>query len=359
MQCNIIYLKPRSSYRPAMRSDTLWGAICWGMKMLYGEKLSDKELEEEKLSGEELDKKTLEDFIKSYTTVEPVRASKPIYISSAFPYLEKGGKKELYLPRPLLRLKQEEFVTGDTFQETIQQSRTKKNSNPSPLMTLSEFKAGDWEPTETNTKQVRPKVSVDPMTHNTINRLTGSTLSRDGRGQLFHTEERRVYPVWPKSEEEKGNEKAGLYFLAQGDMDTLEAILRLLQHYGIGGDRSSGKGRFDITLAKEPISIPEPNDANAQVSLSLYHPKQSELQQYENEPSTSPLQYKTIVRQGWKAASLKKPTLYFEEGSVFPLVDGQQPNRLGKNAYGGKHEAGHHITQYGFGFMINVKVPTS
>ena len=347
MQCNIIYLKPRSSYRPAMRSDTLWGAICWGMKMLYGEQ-------------------RLLDFIESYESGEPVGDAKPIYISSAFPYLQQNGKRELYLPRPLLRLRQEELEEGATFRETIQKSRAKKYSKPNPLMTLSEFKAGDWEPGGNHHNQPRPKVSVDPMTHNTIDRLTGSTLSSNGRGQLFHTEERRVYPVWPKrtesdkdNEQEKEKAEAGLYFLADGDTDTLKAVLRLLEHYGIGGDRSSGKGRFDIELAEQKIDIPEPSDANAQLALSLYHPDQNELQQYEKATNTSPLQYKTLVRQGWKAASLKKPTLYFEEGSVFPLVDGQQMNRLGKNAYGGEHETGHSIIQYGIGFMINVKVPTS
>lgn len=323
-----------------MRSDTLWGAICWGVKMLYGEQ-------------------RLLDFIKSYTAEASTVEAKPIYISSAFPYLEVAGQKELYLPRPLLRLEEKGFEEGGTFSETIQKSRAQKYSHPNPLMTLSEFRAADWAPGETDKNRAYPTVSVDPMTHNTIDRLTGSTLSSNGRGQLFHTEERRVYPAWPKSVEEKGEAKAGLYFLAHGDTDTLKAVLRLLEHYGIGGDRSSGKGRFDIAWGEEPMEIPEPGDANAQLALSLYHPTQSELQQYEQEPNTSPLQYKTVVRQGWKAASLKKPTLYFEEGSVFPLVDGQQPNRLGKNAFGGKHEAGHDITQYGFGFMINVKVPTS
>lgn len=66
MKSKIVYLKPRSSYRPAMRSDTLWGAICWEMHMLYGEE-------------------KLKKFIACYASDHD--RAEGIYLSSAFPYL--------------------------------------------------------------------------------------------------------------------------------------------------------------------------------------------------------------------------------------------------------------------------------
>lgn len=328
MQCKIVYLKPRSSYRPAMHSDTLWGALCWAMRMLYGEQ-------------------RLEDFINSYGSGEQVGAASPIYISSAFPYWQKAdGEKVHYFPRPL-REAEPEDGDYDTLNEAIDAFRKRKRDKPLPLMPLKDFEDGEWAK-----GKVVPKQKTSPMAHNTINRLTGSTLTANGQGQLFHTAERHLYLPSGHAKEES----TGLYFLADGDTETLQALLRMLEHFGIGGDRSSGKGRFDIEMPAEDFHIEEPATANARMALSLYHPTKIELDQYDASPADSPLQYRTVVRQGWKASRQKKPTLYFSEGSVFPFLPENSGPRLGQNADGGTHEEGHPITQYGFGFMINLNI---
>ncbi|RMG73182.1 MAG: CRISPR-associated protein Csm7, partial [Bacteroidetes bacterium] len=33
----VVYMKPRSGFRGSLRSDTLWGTLCWAMRLLYGE----------------------------------------------------------------------------------------------------------------------------------------------------------------------------------------------------------------------------------------------------------------------------------------------------------------------------------
>lgn len=333
-----------------MHSDTLWGAICWGMRMLYGER-------------------QLRDFLESYETGQPVGDAKPIYISSAFPYIEKDGEPEQhYLPRPLLPdayyEDQEEGLEtyieekgAEGFEKGKLEARRRKLLKPAPFIELEDLKQGNWS--AKGAFSVKPAVKNSPMTHNTIDRLTGSTLTSNNRGQLFHTDERYVYPV-PKDNmkrKEQRQYKAGIYFLAHPDSDigTLEAIMRLLEQFGIGGDRSSGKGRFDIKIAD--LEIKGHDTPNARMNLSLYHPKQEELQVYDTASDNSPLQYRTTVRQGWKAASLKKPLLYFQEGSVFPLLNDN--GIAGTNTDAGEHEEGHRITQYGIGLMINLKVPTS
>ncbi|WP_282774617.1 type III-A CRISPR-associated RAMP protein Csm4 [Phaeodactylibacter xiamenensis] len=350
MQYKAFYLLPRSSYRPNMHSDTIWGAICWGMRMLYGER-------------------RLQDFLESYETGQTVGAAQPLAISSAFPYIEKDGEPEQhYLPRPLLLdayyddqkegLKSYIKDKGaEGFEKGKLEARRRKLLKPTPFIELEDLKQGNWS--AKGTFSIKPKVQNSPMTHNTIDRLTGSTLTSNNRGQLFHTDERYVYPD-PQVDMEREKQrqyKAGIYFLAHPDSDigTLEAIMRLLEQFGIGGDRSSGKGRFDIKI--RDLEIQEHDAPNARMNLSLYHPTEAELIAYDAAPKNSPLQYKTTVRQGWKAASLKKPLLYFQEGSVFPMPDDK--GIAGTNTDAGEHEEGHRITQYGIGLMINLNVPTS
>lgn len=334
-----------------MHSDTLWSAICWGMRMLYGEE-------------------RLRNFLQSYETGQPVEGARPIYISSAFPYIEKKGVPiQHYLPRPLLpdayyerheerldRYIKDKGLQG--FEAGKFNARRRKLLKPHPLIELNDCVQGNWMPKDSS-PTAEPELQVSPMTHNTIDRLTGSTLTTNNRGQLFHTEERYVYPSFNPSIdlEDQRQYGAGLYFLAHPDSDmvTLSAVLRLLEQFGIGGDRSSGKGRFDIVIAD--LDIKDHASPNARMNLSLYHPKLNELEAYDSAPDDSPLQYKTIVRQGWKVANLKKPLLYFQEGSVFPLMDGSY--RAGQNTDAGEHEEGHRITQYGIGLMINLNVPTS
>lgn len=331
MQCKIVYLKPRASYRPAMRSDTLWGALCWGVRLLYGEEYLVK-------------------FIEGYGQEGPEVA--PLFITSAFPFIDKGPyNRILFFPPPLLGLKPyEEIPAGLSFQEARVELRERKEVEKFEWLNQRAFEYFYGDNFELPPDTEHPSLTVRPMTHNTIDRLTGSTLTANRRGQLFHTEERYVH-------EKKRRKEAGLYFLAKGNTGLLEEALRLLEHLGIGGDRSTGKGRFDIEM--QDIELKEPSQPNGMMALSLYHPTQAELEAYEKEPENSKLQYKTLVRQGWRAARPKKPVLYFEEGSVFPVSgDGQAETPvLGRNAFAGKHEEGHDITQYGYGFMIKVKVP--
>ena len=324
MKYTVVYLKPRTTYRPVMKSDTLWGALCWGIRMLYGTN-------------------KLQQFISGYQSDEPQVA--PFYISSAFPYYQRHASHPvLYLPRPLELLELEEIPDNSSYETVKKAMRDRKDTekvNPLKQDVFEYLYCDGRLPSSKSQLEVKTR----PMAHNTINRITGSTLTTNNSGQLFHTEERFV-------RSNHKNATTGLYFLASGNITLLESVLRFLEHYGIGGDRSTGKGRFDISL--DSITIKEPSQPNAMMNLSLYHPTANELAGYEKSTS-SILRYKTIVRQGWKNAQLKKPVLYFEEGSVFPYSENVL-GCFGKNTTSGTHEEGHSITQYGYGLMINLKL---
>ena len=77
-QLKIVYLKPLSGYKTSLRSDTLWGLLCWGIRHLYGEQ-------------------RLEAFLRSYTEGSP-----EWIISSTFPYKHDGKKRIPFFPKPFL-----------------------------------------------------------------------------------------------------------------------------------------------------------------------------------------------------------------------------------------------------------------
>src|SRR5262245_45457767 len=86
----IVYLKPRAPFaQSAPRSDTLFGAIAWAIRLLYGE-------------GELI--RLLEQFDRAVAS----QSSPPFLISSLFPFVESGNgderqaRRTLFLPRPLL-----------------------------------------------------------------------------------------------------------------------------------------------------------------------------------------------------------------------------------------------------------------
>lgn len=124
------------------------------------------------------------------------------------------------------------------------------------------------------------------------------------------------------------HEQAGLYFLARfegGKPPALfEQALRLLADNGIGTDRSVGNGSFEC-IEQGQLTLKLPDNANAQLNLSLYCPQQAELTETLLDQSS----YQIVKRGGYLASAeeednitLRKRSVYmFEEGSVFPVAD--------------------------------------
>ena len=77
----IVYLYPQSGFKTELRSDTLWGLICWAIRNLYGND-------------------ALENFIQSYNTGKP-----EFVISSTFPFMQENKEITEFFPRPFLPAK--------------------------------------------------------------------------------------------------------------------------------------------------------------------------------------------------------------------------------------------------------------
>lgn len=343
MNCEVVYLEPLGSgvVKSELRSDALWGAICWAIRLLEGPAV-------------------LQDFIQSYETANP----EVCLISSAFPYSAawnaetQSWEKTHFFPTPMLSPEAAiRFDTSGLSPEAIKL----KNRELNKKETNGQLRQVRLE-TVLNGRKDRmaadaiPRILQRPMTHNTIDRRFAGTRSINEQGQLFHTDDTFIQDL--------PDEKAGWFFLLKGSNDIVSAALRFLEHFGIGGDRSTGKGRF-IIHGPEKFSLNTPADANAQMTLSLYRPRPEELQAMQSLATPANLNYQLEERRGrtiWKKSSengkskrMDEAALYFKEGSVFPLFEHSR-SCCGQNPKVGQHPAGFDIFRYGHAFMLPLKI---
>ncbi len=94
--------------------------------------------------------------------------------------------------------------------------------------------------------------------------------------------------------------RCGLFFLVEyGDpalRARLEMVLRTLGDTGVGGERSSGHGQFDLEVAGAfPLAEPPSDQANGFATLSLYWPTELEVQGKVLEGAS----YGLVNRWGW------------------------------------------------------------
>ncbi|MCI0556423.1 MAG: type III-A CRISPR-associated RAMP protein Csm4 [Anaerolineae bacterium] len=115
--------------------------------------------------------------------------------------------------------------------------------------------------------------------------------------------------------------QAGLFFLVDYNktewQPVIEKALRALGESGLGGERSSGRGQFDLFIA-EDFSLNLPSDANAFTTLALYWPLQQEIQN----GILNAAGYSLIQRRGWVGAPgnlnlRRRGVRMLTEGSVF------------------------------------------
>jgi len=148
----------------------------------------------------------------------------------------------------------------------------------------------------------------DPKTliaHNTINRLTG-TVEKTGGG-FYHTAEQssrdRTFDIYVKT-------------TLPWDNAQVKYLFDRLGKWGYGGDRSVGKGQFDVEDVS-PVNLPE--QGNAVMSLSRFVPDSSLHDGYYS-IETKYGKLGGSYSQG-KAAFPKTPMVLLTPGSVFSVQD--------------------------------------
>ncbi|TVQ51102.1 MAG: type III-A CRISPR-associated RAMP protein Csm4 [Spirulina sp. DLM2.Bin59] len=229
--------------------------------------------------------------------------------------LTKAYKKFTYLPLEIWqRWYQGEGFTKQDQKDILANDRN-QSSSKNKLKQLGLFDYG-----KTHETAKLPKVSLDRTTQ---------------ASNFYHTK-----VVQFQSEPEK---QAGLYFLlhfAQANpelISQLKTVLHVLADEGIGGERSSGAGRFTLDweeLPKAWESLLQFKNGNAHSLLSLFWSNQQEELSRIDENA----RYEFQERGGWVSSSptgiqqRRKKVRMFSEGSVFAfppqgrLADVTPPN---------------------------------
>lgn len=306
----IVRIYPKTNFRTFLRSDTLWGNIVYAYKMLYGEN-------------------KLRELLVSYSN-----GSIPFIVSTTFPFeIIQNGSIEFvyYFPKPILSGKSinasnpEEMATLKKFkkikyvEKKIFEDYINGLIDDTKLYQMFRDYSNEMEKDERNRdKDIVEKnkfkslggISIIHNLHNSIDRMSGSTLQAEGRGQLY----------W-EGEFSFGNQ-IGLFFLIDGDnIDLIEAPLRLLSHIGIGGNRTIGKGSFTFEIEDFVINLP--TEYNAFITLSLFQPNNDELNALKDK--NTKIFYEITTRIGKVAKDFntefqeKNPITCFVEGSTFLL----------------------------------------
>ena len=362
----IVYLKPLGGYATELRSDTLWGTLCWGVKHLWG-------------NG------ALTQFTEAAAAGQP-----EFVVSSAFPYKQYGTERIPFFPNPLLlpptqskqdataalenarllkRFKAIEYVEGTDFVSILRgELRAEglmerlRQQYRDRLIAIEEKR--EYLPSPQDRDRSAPVLEEYSMTHNTINRRRGGTLERLGEdnepaGQLFHAGE--CYWSDPYSDGKTPN--TGIFFLVEGDASKLEPLLMFLRHWGFGADRSTGKGFFDASIQDFSLPEVELGQANALVNLSLWCPTEAELHAIDG--SNGPKQYRVETRCGYvgrhDAYLRKHPVRYFKEGSILPLVSDENQQHRYRGRLVEQTQCSkllpHKVWDNGLGLVVRMRAP--
>lgn len=249
----------------------------------------------------------------------------PLKISSAYPFVDD----KFYLPKPGLEppgfddletresyaktVKGTAFLSFDVFKRWIERQKVDYET----VVKENNFLECKIE------KIVRPRVKLDRV---------------DMSSALYHIGE-VIF--------EKGH--AGLYFAVQCSEETykkLKVIMRILADEGIGGERSSGYGRFKVEFI-EDFELPEVEGGRRFVGISLYYPASKE------EFKGAMESYMVVRRGGWTAAGGNnypiKRIVMFSEGSVFKkMVEGAVAD-VAPTA------AGHPVYRFGKAFLLRAR----
>lgn len=318
-----ILIKPRGGISSIPPSETLFGALSWGIRFLYGEK-------------------TLEELLDGFFT-----HPRTFTLSSSFPALQDEEGEWIYLyPRP--RSKPEQGYRGIQYKEYRQAAYMDEDLFFSWINGMREkelFSALKQENSSLQEGVISRKIINLPISK-TVS-LPGTQLDRwnnstAGSSTLFFS------PVTFLSSH------TCLHFLIKTDaMDFLRPVIQYAVERGFGGDRSVGRSIYDV-LSCEKIKLPE-GEGNVFISLSRFIPHPEELDFSDENTAYQILPVRSQVESTLEFSgenTWKRRVLYCVEGSTFAA-------QKKKEMYGRlpivKELAGKRIRQYGISFPVHLR----
>lgn len=309
-----VYLYPQSSLKTELRSDTLWGLIIVALSYLY-------------------DDDEVQRIVDSFKDGDPL-----FNLTSAMFFQEIDGRTKHFFPMPVSEPIDSNFIADENKDQLkkfkkislVEKSIFEKMINGEINLLdyfhiwLTEEEKKKEE--ERNQEEKRKKDSEigerkkifrnESILKTHIDRINNSTKKENNKGQLHYSHEKFI-------------NDGGLFFLINGGTEKLEGALRFLEHFGFGGNRSTGKGFFKIEIKDFSINIPD--DPTHHVNLSLYSPSKKELDSFSEHKDK--ICYDLTMRGGIASQTSqyhKNSVICFSEGSVFPFTKAKSIGRLHK-----------------------------
>lgn len=322
-----VYLRPCGPFSSRIASDTLFGAMCWGLQALGANLKSlfpnGPDFAVSSAFPVRLGAPRLRFYPRPLTFDLSFSASQPL-IQSISALQKKSPKVALKdVTSNIKRLQKIAYLSEDVFKQVTQGTLTPSSViedwvNNGGLfvqvgnLLLSKSNAAHW--TLNSRGDCQPLWVETETQHNQIDRITGST----GEGLLFYEPQLRF------------SAEGGFWVLVCAkdqsvvDKQVIPA-LRYLADTGLGGNRTSGYGCFDRLETEDLANLPQAGaNGNAWMALSRYLPKEAEMQ------SGQPLAYRLTslwprreqkfaeVLPGQTSAPIYKRRIrVFEPGSVF------------------------------------------
>jgi len=333
MKDYIIHLSPRSSYEIQLHSDTLFGAICWGIRMLFGED-------------------------RLVQVLDEYKTSPPFLVTSAFPCKFDGKDYNYFLPKPVLKpltIKDLEsfFSSAEINKQTYHSKKFNtieivdkyKKFKKIKFIKMLYFKkilkrddeavlfADFLDKHLIETGYCRNGVAQK----NSLDRLTHSTT---GAGNTFYVPEIAY------------REKFGLYFLlkTKNIEEYIHPVLRFLEDSGIGPNARTGKNWFKVAVKEKTLFDTNNSQAgDSFITLSRYiknEPINIEASLYQ----LASVRSKVESRLEFAGEDVWKHRVsYFTAGSIIkPLSIAEHYGRLAPvKSFGEKT-----IYQYGYAFPV-------
>lgn len=344
MKTYSVRLLPLSSFQSLPSSDTLFGAICWGIKRLYGEE-------------------------KLLETLKEFNSGKPGFVlSSSFPLLQdKHGGSVSFYPKPLnagLSADDIEGIAKDAIEKIFKKAmkgiitkykKFKKTEYFSDSLFCSAIKGMTERQLFEDYVSGKNKsvgsillqdseYTSDSMSYKSAtvqkNSIDRFTMSTSEEGQTFY--QREIYT----------SNTFNLHFLIMTDtISLLLPVFKYLEDKGISGNRSTGKGRFKVEVMGEK-TLPIISNSKSFINLSRYIPQTDEIEWEGNGNFYEVFPYRSKVESDgeFKGEDIwKSRVMYLKEGSCLEAKDK-------KEFYGGtpvvKEIGGHKIYQNGLALPV-------
>lgn len=305
---------PRSPFKSLPESYTLFGAICWGIRVLYGES-------------------------ELLNMLERFKGNPPFLISSPF-FIKSEGR---HFPKPVL---------PNMWEESLDPSEYSKRKN---------FKKVNFIPERTFREILEGRISS--------NRELADKL-KDAKAEFYevsitaHASINRI--TWTTTEGSLYNEEAYYFgsrfgvFIAIYDESFKEMIEASLSFVQLGGNRSTGMGSYEVVFEEAPYWVREhltPENSLKFISLSPhFYDEVFDLNKsfYDVKPVSGVVDnyYFTPVK-----AILKERVMYFWAGSSM-YVRSQRDFYGGMKGVARDNDRNVSIWQYGYAFPLYVRVGT-